>query len=164
MRRFIRHFICDYWSVHSAFPAATLKAIEREVAVSEQGHAGELRFVVESALPLPMLVRGVSSRERAIQLFGHLRIWDTEQNSGVLIYVLLADRHVEIVADRGIHRRVGEAPWVEICKQMQHAFRQGQYEAGAVTGIRAVGALLQRHFPPGKDNPDELPNRPVLLS
>lgn len=163
MRRFLRHLITDYWSVHSAFPNRTLTAIEQAVHAGEQTHMGELRFVVESALPLPLLLRGVSSRERAVRLFGSMGVWDTEYNSGVLIYVLLADRHVEIVADRGIHQRVGEGGWAAICAAMQRAFRQGAYEAGALEGVRAVSALLAQHFPPDRANPDELSNRPVVL-
>ncbi len=166
MRRFFRHLITDYWSVHSAFPNRTLTAIEQAVHEGERAHMGELRFVVESALPLPLLLRGVSSRERAVRLFGSMGVWDTEHNSGVLIYVLLADRHVEIVADRGIHRRVGESGWTGICAAMRRAFREGRYESGALEGVRAVSALLAQHFPPDRDNPDnpnELPNRPVVL-
>lgn len=163
MRRLLRHLITDYWSVHHAFPNRTLAVIEQAVHAGEQSHMGELRFVVESALPLPLLLRGVGSRERAVRLFGTMGVWDTEQNSGVLIYVLLADRQVEIVADRGIHQRVGEAGWVEICEAMRQAFRQGQYETGAVAGVRAVSALLAEHFPPDRENPNELPNRPVVL-
>lgn len=163
MRRFLRHLVTDYWSVHSAFPNHTLAAIEQAVHAGEQSHMGELRFVVESALPLPLLLRGMSSRERAVRLFGSMGVWDTEHNSGVLVYVLLADRQVEIVADRGIHRRVGEAGWLDICESMRRAFRQGQYEAGALQGVRAISELLARHFPSDRDNPDELPNRPIVL-
>jgi TPM domain len=163
MRRILRHLITDYWSMRHAFPPATLNAIGEAVKDGEVTHAGEVRFVVEPALGLPLLFRAIGSRERAIHLFGELCVWDTEDNSGVLIYVLLADRKVEIVADRGIHARVGAALWESICRSMQEAFRARQFRAGALEGVAAVNELLARHFPPRRSNPDELPNQPVVL-
>ena len=119
----------------------------------------------ESILVLPFfdLVRGISARDRAIEHFSRLRIWDTEQNAGVLVYLLLADRRVEIVADRGIHVRVGSAAWETICGAMQRDFAAGRFEPGVITGIQAISDLLALHFPPRDDNPDELSNRPVVL-
>ena len=108
-------------------------------------------------------MRGISARERAIELFSRLRIWDTEQNAGVLVYLLLADRRVEIVADRGIHSRVGATAWEAICGAMQREFAAGRFEPGVIAGIQAISDLLALHFPPRADNPDELPNRPVVL-
>jgi uncharacterized membrane protein len=104
-----------------------------------------------------------TARERAIEVFGRLRIWDTEDNAGVLIYLLLADRRVEIVADRGIHAKVGTAAWDAICGEMQRAFADGRFEAGAVLGIEAISDLLAEHFPPDGDNPNELPDQAVVL-
>ncbi len=163
MRRLLRHLITDFWSVKRAFPSPTLRAIEDAIGAGERTHTGELRFVVESSLPFGLLVQGIDARQRAIKLFGELGVWDTEENSGVLIYVLLADRRVEVIADRGIHRRVGEGAWVGICRSMQQAFRRRQFEAGALDGIAAVCALLAEHFPPTLTNANELPNRPVVL-
>jgi uncharacterized membrane protein len=163
MRRILRHLVTDYWSMRHAFPPATLSAIEAAVTEGETTHAGEVRFVVEPSLPLRGLLQGVGSRERAVHLFGELRVWDTEDNSGVLIYVLLADRRVEIVADRGIHQRVGTAAWMGICHSMQEAFRVRQFKAGSLEGVAAVNELLAKHFPPNQNNPNELPNRPVVL-
>ena len=161
--RFLRHLVSDYWSVRYAFPPRAMKAIEDAIAAQERRHDGELRFAVESALPFFDLVRGVSARDRAIELFSRLRIWDTEQNAGVLVYLLLADKRVEIVADRGIHARVGETAWEAICGAMQREFAAGRFEPGVITGVQAISDLLATHFPPRAENPDELPNRPVNL-
>ncbi len=161
--RFCRHLVSDHWSVRYAFPPRALKAIEDAIAAQERRHDGELRFAVEAALPFFDLVRGISARERAIELFSRLRIWDTEQNAGVLVYLLLADRRVEIVADRGIHSKVGATAWEAICGAMQREFAAGRFEPGVVAGIQAISDLLALHFPPRADNPDELPNRPVVL-
>jgi TPM domain len=161
--RFLRHILSDHWSVRYAFPARVLKKIEEAIAAQERRHDGELRFAVESALPFSDLVRGISARDRAIELFSRLRIWDTEQNAGVLVYLLLADRRVEIVADRGIHSKVGATAWEAICGAMQREFAARRFEVGVVTGIQAISDLLALHFPPRDDNPDELSNRPVVL-
>jgi uncharacterized membrane protein len=112
---------------------------------------------------LPVVWSRVSPRARAVAVFSQLRVWDTEQNSGVLIYLLLADRDVEIVADRGIHRRVGEATWEAVCKRMEGHFRSGRFEEGVIAGISEVSALLRSHFPAGPGDVDELPDKPVVL-
>jgi hypothetical protein len=161
--RFFRHLLTDQWTIRYAFPVSTLDAIEGAIEAQEQRHDGELRFAVESALPLSDLVRGVSARERAIELFGRLRIWDTERNAGVLIYLLLADRRVEIVADRGVHAQVGATAWEAICGAMQRELAERRYEQGVIIGVQAVSDLLATHFPPRPDNPDELSNRAVVL-
>jgi len=161
--RFCRHLVSDHWSIRHAFPPRALKEIEDAIAAQERRHDGELRFAVESALPFSDLVRGVSARDRAIELFSRLRIWDTAQNAGVLVYLLLADKRVEIVADRGIHSKVGATAWEAICGAMQREFAAGRFEPGVITGIQAISDLLALHFPPRDDNPDELPNRPVVL-
>lgn len=163
LQRIFRHLSYPQWRTRWAFPLSTRRAIEAAVAASENSHCGELRFVVEGGLDLPLLWRGVDARTRAIDLFAQLRVWDTEGNSGVLIYVQLVDRRVEIVADRGIHGCVGDAGWQAICRDMERAFAVGQFEAGALTGIGAIGQLLATHFPAGADNPDELANAPTLL-
>lgn len=144
-------------------PASALRNIEAAIGASEKHHYGELRFVVETHLNTSALMRGVTARERAIELFSQLRIWDTEQNSGVLIYLLLADRDVEIIADRGIHRRVGDAAWEAICKKMEEEFRQQRFEAGVIHGIHAISELLIRHFPASTNNINELPDTTVVL-
>ncbi|MGH8679926.1 MAG: TPM domain-containing protein [Burkholderiales bacterium] len=161
--RFLRHLLMDSWSVRRAFPRRAMEAIERAIVEQERRHEGELRFAVEAALPLTDFARGVSAHERAIDVFGRLRVWDTEQNCGVLIYLLLADKRVEIVADRGIHHRVGAAAWEAICGAMQREFAAGRFEHGAIVGVQAISDLLATHYPPRGENPDELANRPVVV-
>jgi len=151
------------WMVNRAFPGATLTAIDRAIKASEATHLGEIRFVVEGALETGPLFRGQTARERAIDVFSQLRIWDTERNNGVLIYLLLADRDVEIVADRGIDAKVGPEEWERICRKMEAAFRQGDYEGGVVGGIQEVTRHLAEHFPPIGDDRNELPDKPVVL-
>ena len=151
------------WMVDRAFPKDALAAIERAIKESEATHRGEIRFAVDGALHIDPLLRGQSARERAIDVFSRLRIWDTEHNNGVLIYLLLADRDVEIVADRGIDGKVGAREWERICRGMEAAFRQGDYEGGVVGGIREITRHLAEHFPPNGDDRDELPDRPVVL-
>jgi uncharacterized membrane protein len=163
-KRFFKHLFTDEWAVKRAFPPAALRAIEKAIGEEERRHDGELRFAVEASLPVGELLRGLKSRERALAWFGRLRVWDTEQNSGVLIYLLLADHQVEIVADRGIHSKVGTAAWEAICGEMQREFARGQFERGVVIGVRAVSDLLAAHYPArGGENPNELPDRPVVL-
>jgi uncharacterized membrane protein len=161
--RLWHHFVTDHWSARRAFAPATLQRIEATIAAGERKHAGQLRFVVEPALHLSAVLRGEAPRERALEVFGRLRIWDTEDNCGVLVYLLLADRAVEIVADRGIHRRVGEAPWQAICRRMEVAFRERKFEEGALAGVEAINALLAQHFPRTAAGTNELPDRPLVL-
>jgi len=152
-----------HWQVNRTFPSDTLVAIDRAIKASETAHAGEIRFVVEGALDGTPLYKGVSARERAIDVFSQLRIWDTERNNGVLIYLLLADRDVEIVADRGIHSKVGSREWESMCQTMETAFNQARYEGGVVTGIQTVTKHLMKHFPASGAGQNELPDKPVVL-
>ena len=162
--RWIRHLFLDYFALARAFPRAILAAIERAVAEQEKRHRGELRVVIEGGLPLPALAAGRSARERALEHFARLRVWDTGDNAGVLIYLLLADRRVEIVADRGIHARVGDTAWETICGAMQQEFAAGRFEAGTIAGLTSVSDLLAQHFPANADeNPNELPDVPVVV-
>lgn len=161
--RRLKHLLTGQAAVRRAFPAASLAALESAIAAAEQTHAGQIRFAVEASLEGSALLAGQSARERAVDVFSLLRVWDTAHNNGVLIYLLLADRDVEIVADRGIHIRCGAAVWESICQSMEACFRQGRFEQGALEGIAAVGALLAQHFPPGGPTGNELPDRPVLL-
>jgi uncharacterized membrane protein len=161
--RMLRHMMSTRWSARRAFPPATLAAIEKTVRESEAVHAAEIRFVVEGGLDGAPLLRGETARERAIELFSLLRVWDTENNSGVLIYVLLADRRIEIVADRGIHAKVGAEPWAALCQRMEAAFREGRFEQGAIDGIQAVAQLIERRMAGEVPHRNELPDRPVVL-
>ena len=162
-KRFVRHLATDHRAVRRAFPKEDLGRIEAAISAGERNHAGQVRFVVEAALPLALVLSRQTPRERALDVFGRLRIWDTEDNSGVLVYLLLADRRVEIVADRGIHRKVGEGAWRSICHTMEKAFRERRFADGALTGIEAVSALLARHFPRSGAATNELPDQPILL-
>ncbi|HUN68104.1 MAG TPA: TPM domain-containing protein [Burkholderiales bacterium] len=162
--RWIRHLFLDHLSLRRAFPRDTLAAVERAVAEQERRHRGELRVAIEGGLPLQVLVAGRTARERALEHFARLRVWDTADNAGVLIYLLLADRRVEIVADRGIHARVGDTAWETICGEMQRQFAAGQFEAGILAGLASVSDLLAQHFPARPNgNPNELPDAPVVL-
>jgi len=163
MNRIVKHFMATQWLVTRAFPASALIAIDEAIKASEATHCGEIRFVVEGALDTVPLLRGQTARERAIDVFSQLRIWDTERNNGVLIYLLLADRDVEIVADRGIHEKVGAQEWERICRAMEAAFRRGDFEGGVVRGIQEVTRHLAEHFPPVGDDRNELADKPVVL-
>ncbi len=163
IKRILKHLLMTRLQLRQAFPRSTLKAIEAEIQASESRHAGEIRFVVEGALDGWPLFKGQSARERAIDLFSQLRVWDTEGNSGLLIYLLLADRAVEIVADRGIHARVGSQEWEQTCRTMETAFKQENYEDGAVSGIQAVTRHLTKHFPASGAGQNELADKPVVL-
>lgn len=164
MKRWVRHLFTDRSSVRRRFPDEALSRIERTVKAAEAAHAGQIRVVIEASLDGPRLWARESAAERALEVFSLLRVWDTEHNNGVLIYLLLADRDVEIVADRGIHGRCGQEVWERICREMETAFRAGRFEEGIVAGVTAVGAELARHFPRTGDTPvNELPDAPVIL-
>lgn len=164
MRRFLRHVIATPAGARRAFPRATLDAIERAIRESEQTHAGQIRFAIEAALDIGPLLAGQSARERAIDVFSELRIWDTEHNNGVLLYLLLADRDVEIVADRGVARRVPEQDWSAICARMESALAAGRYRDAVVQAIREISEILARLFPARAKRENALPDRPVLLN
>ena len=163
-RRACKHLLMPDWLATRPFPATVLGRIEAAIQASEQRHRGELRFVLEASLEPLDVLRGISARARALDLFASLRVWDTAENSGVLIYLQMVDRRIEIVADRGIARFVAQSEWDAICRRMEAQFRTQRFEAGAIAAIEEVTQLLARHFPPGADNPDELPNRPVVLT
>ena len=163
LKRVMRHLSNGRAAVRRDFPPHTLDAIERTIRETEARHDGQIRFAVEAALDLAPLLAGQVARERALEVFSQLRVWDTEHNNGVLIYLLLADRDVEIVADRGIHTRLGQESWETICREMEAAFREGHFETGVLAGIHAVGEHLSRHFPPRSGKSNEMPDRPVVL-
>ena len=163
VKRILRHLTMTQAQVNRAFPDTALKAIEQAIKASEKTHTGEVRFVVEGALDGAPLFSGQKARERALALFAQLGMWDTEHNTGVLIYLLLADRAVEIVADRGIHARAGALAWVAICHDMEAAFNAAKFEGGAVGGIQAVSRQLVDHFPAGGGNANELPDKPLVI-
>lgn len=162
--RILRHLITGQSAIKRAFSPATLTVIEQAIAHSETLHGGEIVFAVEASLDLPLLLQDQIIRERAIDVFSLLRVWDTEYNNGVLIYLLMADHDVEIVADRGIHTKVDQATWETACNTMKTAFSQGQFEQGVLAGIDLSTQALQQFFPASTDKrKSELPNRPVVL-
>ncbi len=163
VKRIMKHLLATDGQVGRAFPSGALNKIEAAIKASESAHAGEIRFAVEGGLDGAPLFKGQSARDRAIELFSQLRVWDTEHNTGVLIYLLLADRAVEIVADRGIHAKVDAQEWSQVCRQMEAAFRQSNFEAGVVSGVQAVTQHQVKHFTAGSRNANELPDKPVVL-
>jgi uncharacterized membrane protein YgcG len=163
IKRIGRHLIEYRWRERRIFTPRVLAGIEQAIKAGEATHSGQVRFVVEGALDGAPLLHDQSARERALDIFSRLRIWDTAHNNGVLIYLLLADRRVEIVADRGIDEKVGRAGWEEICRDMESDFRSGQFEAGVIKGIEAVSRNLAAHFPPEAHPRNELPDKPVVI-
>lgn len=161
--RALRHLSSTRWALRRRFTPEVLADIEAQVQHLESRHAGEVRFAVEAAFDLQQLWAGLGPRERALEVFAQLGVWDTEANNGVLIYVLLAEHDVEIVADRGIAARVTPQEWEQVCQEMERHFRAGRFRDGAVAGVRAVGTLLAQHFPRSGADANELPNQPVLL-
>ncbi len=161
--RFWRHLLMSPARERLAFPRATLDRIQQAIAECETTHRGQVMLVVEAELTSAQLWAELGSRERARQVFALHGTWNTEENNGVLVYLLLADRRVEIVADRGIDARVEPAEWEAICRMMEGHFRAGRFEEGAIAGVRAVAALLARHFPARSNGRNELPDRPILI-
>ena len=163
--RIWRHRWTDEADLRRALPPEMLDRLTRRVAASERRHSGEIRVCVEAGLPLSYLWRDAPARERAIMLFGKLRVWDTEHNNGVLIYLLLAEHAIEIVADRGIDARVDAAQWAAMAGRMGAAFREGRFEDGLTQALEEVSALLVEHFPlaDGQADRNELPDQPLLL-
>ena len=164
LQRFLRHRWVDDADLRRALPAKVLASLQAQVAASEQRHSGEICLHIETGLPWRAVWRGATARERAVALFGKLRVWDTEHNNGVLIYLLMADNAIELVADRGLMRKVPQATWEALVARMGDAFREGQFERGLRQAIEQVSTLLEQHFPlaPGQANPNELPDVPGL--
>lgn len=163
MRRIGHHVLTGQLSVRRRFPASTLAAIELAIKQSERNHGGQICFAVEASLSTMALLRNQTARERAVEVFSELHIWDTEHNNGVLIYVLLADRDVEIIADRGLNHCVSSHEWEMICQSMESAFRQQQFETGVIAGIRTIDQYLCAHFPLRAHARNELADKPVIL-
>ena len=163
MLRALRHLLADVFQVRRLYPGNAMQLIAEAIRTSEARHDGEIRFCVEAGLPWSYLRRDAPARERALMLFSKLRVWDTERNTGVLLYVLVADRGIEIVADRGIARGVPQAVWDGICGDLGRDIAAGQAVAGTLAAIGRIGAVLAEHVPPGKVNDNELPDAPVIL-
>jgi len=161
--RILKHLLEHRWRESRIFTPPVLARIEQAIRAGETTHSGQIRFVVEGALDGAPLFRDQSARERALDVFSQLRIWDTEHNNGVLIYLLLADRDIEIVADRGINGKVGTEGWEKICAVLEKEFRAGLFEYGVIRGIQEVSAVLAQHFPKRSGGQNELPDAPVVL-
>lgn len=164
LKRLLRHRWLDEADTRRAIPPSLLQALTARIADSERRHTGEIRIYVEAGLPLSYLWRDARPRERAVALFGKLGVWDTEQNNGVLIYLLLAEHAIEVVADRGLSVHVSPQQWQQVVQGMGEAFRAGRYEEGLKQAVDTVTTVLVRHFPatPGAANTNELPDEPVL--
>ena len=164
VQRLLRHRWLDEADTRKAIPPALLQRLKQRVAASENRHSGEIRICVEASLPSSYVWRDATPRERAVAMFAKLGMWDTEHNNGVLIYLLLAERAIEIVADRGLSRRVAPAEWTAMVQRMGAAFREGRFEDGLTQALEEVSALLVQHFAlaPGESNSNELPDEPVL--
>ncbi len=163
IRRIGRHLLHHRWRERRIFTPKVLARIEQAIKAGEATHSGQIRFVVEGALDGAPLFRNQPARERALDVFSRLRIWDTAHNNGVLIYLLLADRDVEIVADRGIDAKVGAAGWEKVCGAMEKEFRAGLFEHGVIKGIQEVSRLMAQHFPAKPGGSNELPDTPVVI-
>ena len=163
-KRVCRHLFISPLALKKRFPKAVMQRIEQAIVGNEQTHSGEIRFAVELNLPLLDILGKKSGQQRAVEVFSQLQVWDTEQNNGVLIYLLLVDHDFEILADRGIHQHVGEQMWGRISHEMEVLFKQGQFEAGVLHGITQIGILLAQHYPATTaNNKNELPNAPVII-
>ncbi|NOS98966.1 MAG: hypothetical protein HOP25_10905 [Methylotenera sp.] len=163
IRRLFRHLLICPNAVKCHFPKESMRRIEAAIAASEGTHTGEIRFAVESNLHVFDIFRKKSAKKRAVEVFSQLHVWDTAQNNGVLIYLLLADHDFEILADRGVHQHVGNVGWEAICQYMEAMFRQDKFEAGVLYGIAQIGEYLAQHYPASGENVNELPNKPVIL-
>ena len=164
MRRLWANLFGGWFQLSRRFPATLLDEMAAAIAAGERRHLGEIRFAVESRLAPLAVLEGLDATARARQVFAQLRVWDTEHNSGVLFYLLMAEHRIEIVADRGIAAKVTPGEWHVLCARMRERYAAGQWREGSLDGIAAAHALLERHFPgDGKANLDELPDRPVLL-
>lgn len=163
MSRLLKHLLHTPLATRRAFPAPVQEAIRQAIHDGEQRHHGEIRFVVEGDWPLSDVWADRPVRERALEIFGLTRVWDTADNTGILIYVLLCEHKVEILADRGLNQVLGPQVWYALCDALTRAFRAGRFEQGSVDAIRQMHALLAQHFPSAGGNPNELPDIPVIL-
>lgn len=163
LTRAIKHLLYPGWRLRRDFPPQDIAKIETAIKTSESKHSGEIRFAIEGSLPLNALWHNELIHERAIDVFSLLRVWDTEDNNGVLIYLLLADHQVEITADRSINNVVKPSDWQHICRLMEKHFKQGLFAEGVIQGIEETSKLLEKHFPAKANNKNELPNKPLIL-
>lgn len=163
MKRLIKNLLFMPWQLRQRFPRAVLAEIENAIRAAERLSSGQIRFAIEDSLHPLSILRRKTPRQRALEVFSQLHVWDTEQNNGVLIYLLLAERRVEIVADRGIDAQVDSGAWSRICQGLQQRLGQGEAARGVVEAVAAIGAHLAAHYPAVEGQPNEVDDRPVLL-
>jgi uncharacterized membrane protein len=163
LSRAIKHLCTTAAAGRRAFPEDTLKAIQAAIAEGERRHRAEVRMIVEAALSVPSAWNGVSARERARELYSHYRIWDTEENCGVLVYVNLADHKVEIVADRGVGRVISARDWQAVCRTMTQGFAQGDFHNSVIAALNQLNALLQEHYPDDGSRRNQLSDKPLVI-
>lgn len=161
--RMKRHLLTTASAGRRAFPQTTVKAIEAAIAEGETLHRAEVCLIIEAALPLQAIMHGVTARERASALFTQHRIWDTEENCGVLIYINLADHKVEIVTDRAVGRLIAARDWQAICHSMTQGFARGTFHDSTLAALTRINALLQQHFPANGTRPNQITNQPIIL-
>jgi uncharacterized membrane protein len=162
-RRLLHHLAANPAMTRRHFSAGVRARIEAAIREAESQHAGQICFAIETALPWRELMHGVTPRQRAVEVFARLRVWDTQANNGVLIYVLRADRAVEVIADRGISRHVSQTEWDEVCREVEAQYAARRFADGSIAAVEGVAVLLGRHFPSASADEDELPNQPILL-
>ena len=164
LRRLFKHRWLDESDARRAVPADMAERLRLRVAASEMRHSGEIRIYVEAGLPWIYLLRKASARDRALAVFAKLRVWDTEHNNGVLIYLLLAERAIELVADRGLNEVVPSQEWRSMLARMGAALKEGRHEDGLTQAIAEVSAVLVQHYAlrAGQGNPNELPDAPLI--
>ena len=163
MKRLLQNIFGGWFRLSRWFPAATLTRIRDVIAEGERHHAGEICFAVEARYSFWSVLHGLQTRQRANQVFSMLRVWDTQDNSGVLLYLHLAERRVELIADRGIAARVDAAQWQTICEEFSKDVAIGSADVAVLMCIAKINTLLSLHFPAENDNPQELSNEPVIL-
>ena len=163
--RALRHLASTHRGAHKLFTDETMARLQQAISAGESTHRGEVRLIVESALPLRKIRRGMSTRQRALDLFGTFRVWDTEENNGVLLYINVADRKIEIVADRAAARRIGDPHWQSVAGIAQRAFKEGAFERGIGDALASIHRALAKAFPPDANHErrNELSDAPVVL-
>ena len=149
--------------MHSYFPKKVLKAIENDIQSSEEKHRAEIRVAVESNFNFSQIYHKMTTLERAINVFSNLQIWDTEENNGVLVYILLVERKIEIIADRGIYKKLGKDYWANVNQEMVTHFKKQEYKEGVLYAISQITKEMMTLFPKRGEDPDELPNSVVIL-
>jgi uncharacterized membrane protein len=163
LSRAVRHWKSSAADARRAFPPESLAAIGGAITEGERTHRGELRLVVEASMPFDAIWADMSSRQRALAMFAEHGVWDTEDNCGVLIYVNLAERKVEIVGDRNVNRKIDAATWQAVCRTMTEGFKRGQFHDSTLTAVAQVNELLRQHFPADGARANELPDAPILM-